>query len=197
MLSTIVGMPDQGKSLFTAYLVAQVAQEHAVVFASLEDAKHETQRPRVQAARAVLDRVHFTKLILPRDTAKLEALVVKEKAKLVTLDPIAAILTASIYNDQAVRAALAPVAARSRDAKLPFTSLSSYQHWPGRVLRRPAIFWPWQRTRRAASEQDFDPRQDSSPTTPIHLLQGARRVVGHYDFCFLLDSLTNGKSARR
>jgi putative DNA primase/helicase len=109
MLSLVVGRPGQGKSLFGAYLAAEVSQRAGVLFSNVEDARRQVLRPRLEAAGARLDRVHFYTPILPRDTEELAERVVAERVQLVVLDPIAAHLAVSIFNDQDVRSALSPL----------------------------------------------------------------------------------------
>jgi AAA domain len=110
MLSLVVGRPGQGKSLFGVHLAAKVSQGGGVLFSNVEDARRQVIRPRLEAAGARLDRVHFWTPTLPRDTDELAERVVAQRIRLVVLDPIAAHLSVSIYNDQDVRAALSPLA---------------------------------------------------------------------------------------
>jgi RecA/RadA recombinase len=110
MLSLVVGRPGQGKSIFGVYLAAQVSHAGGVLFSNVEDARRQVLRPRLEAAGARLDRVHFWTPTLPRDTGELAERIVAHRVQLVVLDPIAAHVTPSIYNDQEIRTALSPLA---------------------------------------------------------------------------------------
>lgn len=90
MLSLVVGRPGQGKSLFGAYLAAEVSREGGVLFSNLEDARRQVLRPRLEAVGARLDRVHFWTPNLPRDSDELGERIIAQRAQLVVLDPIAA-----------------------------------------------------------------------------------------------------------
>ena len=111
MFSLVVGKPGQGKSLWAAYLAAELSKTGDVIFSNREDPLAQVIRPRLEAAGARLNRVHFfEKTTLPEDLEVLEAMIRTVKAKAVILDPIAAHLTPSMFNDQDVRKALTPVA---------------------------------------------------------------------------------------
>lgn len=111
MLNLIVGRPGQGKSMLTASLTAEVTRQgHNVIFSNKEDAVEYTTKPRMEAAGADMSKVTVLEdLQLETDLTDLEALIVARDAKLLILDPIAAHLKVSIYNDQAVRTALTPL----------------------------------------------------------------------------------------
>lgn len=110
MLSLVAGRPGVSKSLFLAYLAAEVSRKGEVIFSNREDPLNEVVRPRLEAAGGNLDRIAFYSPTLPDDIAALRAMVVRRKAKLLVLDPAAAHLSVSIYNDQHVRQALSPLA---------------------------------------------------------------------------------------
>lgn len=110
MPSLIAGRPGEGKSLFAAFLAAEVTKKgHTVVFSNIEDPLPQVVRPRLEAAGAKLDRVYFWSPMLPSDLDALDKVLSETKAKLVVLDPIAAHLKVSIYNDQDVRSVLSPL----------------------------------------------------------------------------------------
>lgn len=111
MISLLAGRPGQGKSMFTAWLAAAASQKGHVIFSNLEDLQAEVSRPRLEAAGAVLDRVHFWTPDIESDEglAQLREYVEQFKVKLITLDPIAAHVRASIWNDQAIRQVLTPL----------------------------------------------------------------------------------------
>lgn len=110
MLTLMAGRPGEGKSMFTAYLAAEVTKKGGnVIFSNMEDPLAQVVRPRLEAAGAKLERVFFWTPFLPRDTAELENKINEHEATLVILDPVAAHLSVSIYNDQEARAALSPI----------------------------------------------------------------------------------------
>jgi hypothetical protein len=110
MLSLLFGRPGTGKSLFAAHLAAEVSRQGDVIFATHEDPLKQVARPRLEAAGAVLERVHFWTPTLPEETHRLQDVILEREAKLVVIDPIAAHLSVSVYNDQEVRTALTPLA---------------------------------------------------------------------------------------
>lgn len=110
MLSLVAGRPGQGKSLHAAGLAAEVSQTGNVIFSNREDPIAQVVRPRLEAAGAKLNRIHFFSPTLPEDIPALERVVRDTKAKLVLLDPAASHLTPSMFNDQDVRKAMAPLA---------------------------------------------------------------------------------------
>jgi hypothetical protein len=110
MFSLVAGRPGQGKSLFTAYLTAQVTRMGGVVlFSNDEDDEEAVTRPRLQAAGADLTKVLFAKPMLPNDLEELEKLIVDENIRLVILDPINAHFTVSLTSDQDARKAMSPL----------------------------------------------------------------------------------------
>lgn len=112
MLTLMAGRPGEGKSMFTAYLAAEVTKKRGtVIFSNMEDPLAQVVRPRLEAAGAVLERVFFWTPLLPDSTQELEEKIKEHNARLVVLDPIAAHLSVSIYNDQEARAALSPLSA--------------------------------------------------------------------------------------
>jgi len=113
MLTLIAGRPGEGKSMFTAYLAAEVTKQRDgyVLFSNMEDPLPQVVRPRLEAAGARLERILFWTPFLPKQIADLEEIIREHKIKLIVLDPIAAHLSVSIYNDQEARAALSPFSA--------------------------------------------------------------------------------------
>lgn len=111
MLTLIAGRPGEGKSLFAAYLTAEISKKDVVLFSNMEDPLAHVVRPRLEAARANLKNVHFVNLRFPADLERLEVLAKLHKPKLVLVDPISAHLKVSIYNDQDVRTVLSPLTA--------------------------------------------------------------------------------------
>ncbi len=112
MFTLMAGRPGEGKSMFTAYLAAEVTKKGGtVIFSNMEDPLGQIVRPRLEAAGAKLEQVFFWTPLLPRDTAELENKINEHKADLCIFDPIAAHLSVSIYNDQEARAALSPLSA--------------------------------------------------------------------------------------
>lgn len=114
MISLVAGMPGVGKSLLGHFLAGETAKrgEH-VIHSTAEESLRKTARARVEAVApspGALERVHFWRPELPRDVDALHALIIRLRAALVVIDPIAAHLSVSIFNDQDVRRALTPLA---------------------------------------------------------------------------------------
>jgi hypothetical protein len=114
MVSLVAGTPGVGKSLFGYFLARATAEsgEH-VIFSTAEESLRKTARARAEAglqSSASLERVHFWRPELPQDIDQLHAMIVRLHAGLVVIDPVAAHLSVSIYNDQDVRRALTPLA---------------------------------------------------------------------------------------
>ena len=109
MISLVAGAPGQGKSLFAYFLAADASRSGGVIYSTWEESLRKTARSRLEAAGAVLPQVVFWTPELPRDLDKLFDQIVKTDAHLVVLDPVAAHLGVSIYNDQDVRRALSPL----------------------------------------------------------------------------------------
>lgn len=108
-LTLIAGKPGQGKSMFTAHLAGEVSKGgDAVIFSNMEDVDSVT-RGRLEAVGADLKKVYLEHFRLPDELATLESEIRAKKAKLVIIDPIAAHLSVSIFNDQDVRKALSPL----------------------------------------------------------------------------------------
>lgn len=110
MLSLVAGRPGQGKSLFAAMLAAEASKTGEVIFSNREDPLAQVVRPRLEAAGAKLDRIHFFSPTLPDDLPALERVIKNTKAKLCILDPVASHLSVSMFNDQEVRRAFSPAA---------------------------------------------------------------------------------------
>lgn len=121
MLTIVAGRPGQGKSMFTAWLTAEISKQgKAVVYSNTEDPIREMSRPRLAAAGAKLNKVFFWHPIFAgpaldgtpsHEVEAFEDFIVANKVKLVVMDPIAAhIKGGSIYNDQAIRRIMGPVA---------------------------------------------------------------------------------------
>jgi AAA domain len=92
----------------------------SVVMLTAEDSLAHIVRPRLEAANADIERVHFgsidrdgieTSILLPEDVGELGRLVYKKQAKLVVIDPLMAHLSGAVdsWKDQKVRQALAPL----------------------------------------------------------------------------------------
>ncbi len=109
MLSLLYGRPGGAKSLFAVHVAADVSHHGRVLFATHEDPLRQVARPRLEAAGANLEHVHFWTPTLPEETWRLEEVIRERRVDLVVLDPIAPSLSVSIYNDQEVRTALTPL----------------------------------------------------------------------------------------
>jgi hypothetical protein len=132
MLTLLFGMPDRGKSLLSILIAAERTRAgRRVLITTAEDSIAEVVKPRLEAARAVLDLVEIVKvkrhgvedgLTLPDDMDQLEALV--DGHELLVIDPLNAHLPGTVNSliDASVRRALAPLhrmAERTRCAVLP------------------------------------------------------------------------------
>lgn len=130
-LSLVAGEPGLGKSIYAcAELAARVSRGQArgdldgpaaVIVASAEDSPAYTLAPRLIAAGADLDRVHFVRvtedgapgtLSLPSDSDALWQLAKSVRAAVVVVDPVAAHLDGAVdsHRDASTRKALAPLA---------------------------------------------------------------------------------------
>ena len=109
MISLVAGLPGVGKSLFGYHLAARASHTGCVIYSTYEESLRKTARARLEAAGAQLSNVHFWTPELPRDTDKLAVEIERSGVELVVLDPVAAHLSVSIYNDQDVRRALSPL----------------------------------------------------------------------------------------
>jgi RecA/RadA recombinase len=117
-LTLVAGRPGEGKSLLEKWVAAEVTNRGgAVVLSNVEDTP-EDQRARLEAAGAVVRRVHFTDpdnpLFLPRDIPVLEKKVKETRADVVILDTVARHVTANIFDPQECQRALGPLAAMAR-----------------------------------------------------------------------------------
>jgi RecA-family ATPase len=136
-LSVVDGDPGLGKSATVLDIAARVSTGRefpdgnrnglgpgGVVVLSAEDALSDTIKPRLEAARANLERIaslamlpdgsgHERLLSIPEDLGHLEAEIRRMEAKLVVVDPLVAFFSKKVdaHKDQDVRRALAPLAA--------------------------------------------------------------------------------------
>lgn len=102
MLSFIAGRPDQGKGLVCARIAADVTKAGGnVLYCAHEDMHGLMTRPRLEAAGAVLKRVHLWKFRLPLQFEELRARVIERKIDLIVMDPLASCLTSGVsrHND--------------------------------------------------------------------------------------------------
>lgn len=121
MLTTIDGRPGEGKSTLTAFLATEVSNRKApyrngVIFSNMEDPIAQVLRPRLEAAGANLQNVHFFNFFLgkrdeeiERTVEMLRSMIRALNVALIIADPIAAHLGVSLYNDQEVRRVLSPL----------------------------------------------------------------------------------------
>lgn len=116
--TVLAGPPGLGKSQWTAQLAAR--NPGVTLIATAEDSLAAVVRPRLEAAGADLERVHFVVMRrdgsdegidLPDDVAELDRLVQESGASLVVIDPLMAHLpeTVNSWRDQSIRRALAPL----------------------------------------------------------------------------------------
>ena len=122
-LTLVGGVGGLGKSTWLFALAAQgstASEPWDTVYVWFEDTAEEVIKPRLIAANADLERVHelvpadakakaLDAFTLPRDLDELQALVHRQSARLVVIDPVVAAIDAKLdaYKDQHVRQVLA------------------------------------------------------------------------------------------
>jgi RecA-family ATPase len=126
-VTVLAGPPGLGKSLLTLKLAADLTKGRQcgapgdALLLSAEDAREQVVLPRLIAAGADLDRVHFDhiqahglprQLFLPDDVPLLLEMVEAHGVRLVVIDPLTAHLPGKVnsWRDQSIRLALAPLA---------------------------------------------------------------------------------------
>lgn len=150
-LTLMVGDPDLGKSLLSTEIAAEMTRRgYGVVIMSPEDSEAHTIVPRLEAAKADLDRVillsqvddidklgnqYERSISFPQDTSQLEDAIQDSRAVLVIIDPILAMVNVRYdgYRDQHVRAALNPalaVASRHKCSVLGIMHLNKDENKP-------------------------------------------------------------------
>lgn len=130
LITVLAGDPGLGKSLLTAHLAAGVTNgeldglsitaNRGVLMFCAEDSPQHTVIPRLKAAGATPDHVHFAEAIgsanrpptFPDAVRGLRETIARERIGLVIIDPLMAFLGASIdsHKDHSVRQALTPIA---------------------------------------------------------------------------------------
>lgn len=135
-ITIIDSFPDMGKTMLTHDLAARATrglkmpphggdsgeEPTAVILVSAEDDIRRTIRPRLEAAGADLDLISTFDAVtdtdglcrfpeIPTDLDKLEALILRNKAKLVVIDPITACFAGTVdsHNDASIRRAMHPL----------------------------------------------------------------------------------------
>jgi len=126
LLTLLMGSAGLGKTTLSCELSARVtrgqlgSEPAPVIIATAEDSLAHTLVPRLSAAGADLDLVHFVSMVadgvdggltLPDDTANLEQAVTDKGAALLVLDPVVAHLSGALdtHKDHSVRRALGPL----------------------------------------------------------------------------------------
>jgi hypothetical protein len=126
-ITILAGNPGLGKSLLTVWLAARLSRGEldggvpgSVLFSSAEDSLGQVIVPRLSAAGAVMERVHFVEIdrdgiktppLLPDDAAALGDQLSEAGARLIVLDPLMAHFAGRInsWKDQEIRSALVPL----------------------------------------------------------------------------------------
>jgi hypothetical protein len=119
-VSVLFGFGGEGKSMWACGVAAKLSKQRGhTLYLTAEDSLGFTLLPRLIAAGADLDRIHFAAIdrdgiedgfYFPKDVAALDELVAQTNASLVVVDPLAAHLdNVNSWNDQSVRRALAPL----------------------------------------------------------------------------------------
>lgn len=107
----IAGRPGGFKSVFTAHLAADVtrAGTHVLISAS-ENPDSYVTRPRLEAAGAILERVHVRRFYMPRDLESIEEMIVEHNIGLVLIDPLAGHIAGVSRYSESIRAVMDPMA---------------------------------------------------------------------------------------
>lgn len=144
-LSLIAGREGIGKSLFAIQTLADLTRgelegafygtpKHVIV-AATEDSLTHTLVPRLMAAGADLERVHFAEmetpegqvdeLVLPRDIAEIEATILEYQPAALVLDPLISRLAAGLdtHRDADTRRGLEPLVALAGRANITILGL--------------------------------------------------------------------------
>lgn len=136
-LTLLAGREGLGKSTFCTHLAAQVTRgtlpgqsfgiPSHVVWITTEDSYEYNVVPRLMAAGADLDRVHFMEVklpsggtvppVLPLDLEKVKTAIRKTGAVLLVVDPLVSVLDSRLdsHKDHSVRQALDPISKLARD----------------------------------------------------------------------------------
>ncbi|MCH7667576.1 MAG: AAA family ATPase [Acidobacteria bacterium] len=125
-ITLLIGTGGLGKTSLVCEIAARVSRGQlgrspaAVIFATVEDSRSHTLVPRLIAAGADLDLIHFVSVVeagfengitLPDDLAELETAIEAESAEMLVLDPLVAHLSSTLdsHRDHSVRRALGPL----------------------------------------------------------------------------------------
>lgn len=157
-LSVLAGNPGLGKSLVTMDMAARVSTGRdwidgspcpsgAVVLVSGEDDPSDTLRPRLDAAGANVNRIHYLRGVFDRggeraftlaDVPALAALLERLKdCRLIIIDPVSAYLAGTDSHKNAdVRAVLAPLAQLAGDYNVAIVCVSHLNKGQGDAIGR-------------------------------------------------------------
>jgi hypothetical protein len=114
MITLVGGRSNAGKSLFAAYVAADLSQlGYPVIISAVEDHPSRVTRPRLQAMGSNLHLIHIIPRSqhpkFPEDAERVRQEIRDRKARLFVLDPVGHHLSRSIFNGQEVRDALDPL----------------------------------------------------------------------------------------
>jgi len=143
-LALLVGEPGLGKTTLALNLAARLTRGTLegdlnvpceVIYATAEDSPARTLTPRLMAAGADLERIHFIAirrsgveeaLALPADVASLRQAIDQTEARFVVIDPIMAHLGAGIDSnrDHSIRRALAPLARLAHESDVAILGIA-------------------------------------------------------------------------
>ena len=157
-ITILGGNPGLGKSLLTVWLAAKLSRGElggdgpaTVLLSSAEDPRAQVVVPRLKAAGAEMERVHFVEInrdgfqtppLLPDDVAEVGRQIEIERARLLVIDPLMAHLAAGInsWKDQEIRTALLPLKAIAEEMRAAVvvvaTPQQGQQHRPAATARR-------------------------------------------------------------
>lgn len=137
-LTLLAGEPGLGKSLLTCSIAADLSRgvlggkPGSTLMITAEDSLRTTMRPRLEAAGADLDRIHFpeevdggaglTTVTLQDDVDRLREMTRSQEVEFVVIDPLMAYLPSSVnsWQDQSVRRALTPLYRLAEDERIAF-----------------------------------------------------------------------------
>jgi hypothetical protein len=178
-LTLVAGVGGLGKSTWLAARSAEVSRgdlldrEPAdVLIITFEDAVEEVLRPRVEAAKGELARVHevivaglegLDPVRLPSDVGELERLVCGTQARLVIIDPIVAAIDTALdtHKDQHVRSVLARLVRLAESAECAIALVGHLNKTPSSDayirIANSVAFWNASRSVVLITEDENDP----------------------------------------
>jgi len=198
MFSLLIGLPGLGKTTVVVEIAALktrgklagdlLGKPADVLIASYEDAWSETLRPRLEAAGADLDRVHFLAcrdrgrvLDLSHQLGAIERIARAREAKLLIIDPLVAGMPRDDVNshrDQDVRSVLAPIATLAEQCGLTVLATGHFPKSAQRALLGMGGSVGFSAAARSILVFGLDPKDASGARGPARVLAHAKCNVG-------------------